>query len=155
ASGLAQVVKGRVNTNPVYHAFRESARVFPLPCCQGFLTRQEQRLGLGTHARQAFALAALQALCPGVGGVQPETARQQAQQAGGTNAKERRGPRPAADPLNGALPRANRTGRYRLAAQEAAQVVGQSQSGLVALARLLLETLQTDDFEVARQVALQ
>ena len=77
-------------------------------------------------------------------------AGQQRQQQDGADGQQRRQRRPAAHPLHDALQPADRPGLDRLAAQEAAQVVGQRQGAGVALGRLLLQALQADRLQVAR-----
>src|SRR5262245_23467470 len=71
------------------------------------------------------------------------------------NRRERRHRRATPGPLPQSLCRSSRAGADRLAIEEAAQIVGQLLCRGVALVRFLLETFQTDRFQVARHSWLQ
>ena len=62
---------------------------------------------------------------------------------------------PPPGPFPGSLPRRGRPGQNRLPVEEPPQVVGQFERGRVPAARLLLQTLQADNLQVAGRVTLK
>ena len=88
-------------------------------------------------------------------GDQPQPAADQGDRQQRAGRDRRRERRPAADPPGQPPQPPLRPGRDRLAAEEAAQVVGQRGGAGVAGVRLLVQALQADRLQVARHLGVQ
>ncbi len=112
---------------------------------------------LGEPASRIGLLALdLDALARGFGDPpEGEHSRESAHQRQGERRNERRDHRPAKAPAPGLLDRRDGSSRDRPAVEEAAEVLGQCLGARVTPTGSLLETLQTDGLEVARDLGTE